>query len=272
MGGVSAALDLSTAAIKMQPAQGMEKNRENMPLYSELSSIVVVGDKHYTVVTKNMGGDNLCIVSTVYLGDETISTRKNYFGSVVKGRDIEKKIDEFMIGQHRATMNLFKAEKLKHEKSASYYLKKTKNLMGRGNNREALDLLIHAMEQYPHDPFLLSCYGCLTAMVEGSCEEGIETCRKAIEKVKQKIPYGLEFFYPSLYLNLGKAYLAAGRKEKAVDTFREGIEKSGRDDELVRELSVLGIRRNPAVPFLKRGNPINKYIGILLHKLNKYRF
>lgn len=33
------------------------------------------------------------------------------------------------------------------------------------------------------------------------------------------------------------------------------------------EMKKIGARRKPPIPYLKRTNPINKYIGILLHKL-----
>jgi tetratricopeptide (TPR) repeat protein len=245
------------------------ENTGKTPPSSETSSALEVGGKKYTVVTRNTGGDNVEIVTTVHLGGKAIRTEKNFMGRVAEGRALEKKILEFMQRQHRTTINRFRAEKLKDEKSPSYYLKEVKNLLGRKSHRKALALLGEAIEQHPDDPFILSYYGSLIAIVEGRLDDGIKACRDALLRLKKQIPYGLELFYPSIYLNLGRAYLAAGMKKEAVETFKEGVEKGGMDEELMKELRALGLRRKPPVPLLKRSHPINIYIGRLLHKMKK---
>lgn len=67
------------------------------------------------------------------------------------------------------------------------------------------------------------------------------------------------------YLNLGRVHLFQGQKMEALKIFREGLPFDG-EMRIVRELDRLGIRRSPVIPFLKRTNPINKYLGILLGK------
>ncbi|MBI4688800.1 MAG: hypothetical protein HY754_00785 [Nitrospirae bacterium] len=83
------------------------------------------------------------------------------------------------------------------------------------------------------------------------------------------MPFGEDFFSPVLYLNLGRANLAAGRKKKALDAFNKGLTMDNENREILMELRRLGIRRKAAVPLIERSNPINKYIGIVLNKLKK---
>jgi hypothetical protein len=71
---------------------------------------------------------------------------------------------------------------------------------------------------------------------------------------------------PIHYLNLGKVYLLAGKKSQAIEVFRKGLAHE-RHQEIIDELNRLGIRKSPVLPFLKRKNPINRYFGIILHRL-----
>lgn len=68
------------------------------------------------------------------------------------------------------------------------------------------------------------------------------------------------------YLNLGRVYLLLNNKVEAIKTFREGL-TNGTDQDIVQELQKLGIRKRPPIPFLKRSNPINKYLGLILKGL-----
>ena len=133
----------------------------------------------------------------------------------------------------------------------------------------AITLLKNALEQYPDNSVLLSYYGCLEAILNKNYKFGISTCKRAIETLKQKVHVGEEFFYPVFYLNLGRAHLAAGKRKDAHETFLRGIELDAENPDLLDELKRLGKRRSPTVPFLKRSHPVNKYIGMLLHKYTK---
>jgi len=44
--------------------------------------------------------------------------------------------------------------------------------------------------------------------------------------------------------------------------------RHGRHKEILETLAALGIRRPPPINFLSRSNPLNKYLGLLLAKLN----
>jgi hypothetical protein len=89
--------------------------------------------------------------------------------------------------------------------------------------------------------------------------------------VLDKAISGRDFFNPVLYLNLGRAYLAAGNKEDAFEAFRMGLIFGNENEDLLCEIREIGMRRKPIVPFLQRSNPLNKYIGKVLHSLYKLR-
>jgi hypothetical protein len=67
-------------------------------------------------------------------------------------------------------------------------------------------------------------------------------------------------------MNLGRIYVLAGHREKALDILRQGLQYQ-RNDEILLELEMLGMRSRPIFPYLRRENPLNKFCGILLKKL-----
>ncbi len=123
--------------------------------------------------------------------------------------------------------------------------------------------------QFPEDPLILSYYGCLQAIVDKKYRSGVDTCKKAITLLKKAETFGEELLYPVFYLNLGRAYVAAGKKKDAIESFNKGLEYDNSNRELLKELRSLGMRKKPLVPFLDRSNPINKYIGMILHMKEK---
>jgi tetratricopeptide (TPR) repeat protein len=119
------------------------------------------------------------------------------------------------------------------------------------------------------DPFLLSYYGCLVAIVKNNPQRGIKICRDALARLGDDIPFGHELLYPVFYLNLGRAYLKGGRKKDALMVFKKGLKTDPQNSDLLGELKKLGTRKRPLVPLLKRSNTVNKYIGKLLSRLSK---
>lgn len=161
------------------------------------------------------------------------------------------------------------AEKLRAAKTPSDYIDEVKGLLGKNNRKDAYRVLINALGQYPENPFLLSYYGYLEAVLNKNYKDGIRICTRAIEILKQKTPFGEEFFYPFFYLNLGRVYLIAGKKKNAIDVFDKGLRIDSEDSALLHEMKKLGIRKKPIVPLFDRSNPMNKYIGMFLRKLKK---
>jgi tetratricopeptide (TPR) repeat protein len=144
------------------------------------------------------------------------------------------------------------------------FLRAVKANLRNGKQKEAFVLLQQAAVRFPDEPLILSYYGCFQALVDKKYRSGVETCKQALVLLKQKESFEEELLYPVFFLNLGRAYLSAGKKPDAIESFRKGLKYDNSNGELLKELRGLGIRKAPPVPFLDRSNPINKYIGMIL--------
>jgi tetratricopeptide (TPR) repeat protein len=149
------------------------------------------------------------------------------------------------------------------------YLRPVIAHLRKGEQKEAYGLLQQAIVEFPDDPFILSYYGCLQALVDKKYRAGVDKCKQAISMGLQVSTYGEDVLFPVFYLNLGRAYIAARRKHDALDAFKKGLEYDKSNREILMEMRALGSRKKTAVPFLDRSNPINKYIGKMVHKENK---
>jgi tetratricopeptide (TPR) repeat protein len=149
------------------------------------------------------------------------------------------------------------------------YLRQVKAHLRNGSQKEAFSLLQQASVEYPDDPFILSYYGCLQALVDKKYRAGVDKCKQAISLLKRESSFGEDMLYPAFLLNLGRAYVAAGRKKDALDTFEKGLKYDSNNRDIQMELRALGSRKKALLPFLDRSNPINKYIGLILRKENK---
>jgi hypothetical protein len=236
---------------------------------TEFDSEVILGHERYLVQTEWGGAQKPHITTRVYLKGQVLFTRKTDCGDIMNSPDMPSEVQKRMVGQHQSAIATLKAERSVKIKTTSDYLSEAKNFLRTKNKRAALRVLNEALEHYPDDPFILSYYGCLEAVANKNYTHGIETCLMALEGLKKGVPFGQEFFYPVFYLNLGRAYLAAGKKEEALGAFYKGIQIDGENKDLIWEVKKLGTRRKTPIPFFKRSNPINKYIGMLLHPSRK---
>ena len=236
-------------------------------LEKDICNTVVVNGKKYLVLTENLPGEHL-ITTRIYLGGTILSAKKVDYKKIMDTQDPERKIRDLMQSEHEQALSMLGMEKTKEEETTVYYVKK---LLKRKKYESALKLVTAALEQYPDEPILLSYYGYLEAIVNKNYTRGINTCLKAREMVLEKAISGRDFFNPVLYLNLGRAYLAAGSKEDAFEALRMGLIFGNENEDLLCELRELGMRKKPIVPFLQRSNPVNKYIGKVLHSLYRLR-
>ena len=236
---------------------------------AEFDSELTAGKEKYLVQTEDCGEKRPLIITRIYRGGRILLSRKTDYGDVLDDPEREVKVHDLMQKQHRQAMNMIREGKVRETKSTTAYLEEVKDLLKGKNKRSALRVLAEALQHYPDDPFILSYYGCMEAVANKNYGEGIDTCLLAIETLKKKVPFGEDFFFPVFYLNLGRAYLAAGKKREAMDAFNKGLASDSRDKDLLWEIRKIGVRRKPAVPFLKRSNPINRYIGMMLHTLKK---
>jgi tetratricopeptide (TPR) repeat protein len=235
---------------------------------SEFTSDIVVEGVRFHVQTEKFGPRKPVIITSALKDGAIISSKKTDYSDLIGDPGMNTKLANRMRKQHLAAIKALREEKPKAGKIPAAYLDDVKLLLQEGNQKAALKTLRDALAEHPFNPFLLSYYGCLEAIVDKNYDHGIDVCRDAIDILNEEIPFGQAAFYPVFYLNFGRACLAAGNKKDAATAFKKGLEADPEDPDLIWELKRLGARRKPAIPFLKRSNPLNKYVGILLHKLH----
>ena len=236
---------------------------------AECSSNIKVDNITYHVQTEDLGRKTSKIVSRVFLKGEIIFSKKADYSHLIKLKNFNERLKTLMEKQHNYTINYFVADRSIKGKLKAEYFDEFQTLLKKGNGRSALNILKVALDKYPNDPFLLSYYGCLTAIVENKAKEGIKICEDAIKQLDKAMPFGSEFFYPAFYLNLGRAHLKDNNKKKAINALHTGLSIDSNNKDILWELKKMGERKRPVVPFLKRNNPINKYIGKLRSKVTK---
>ena len=146
----------------------------------------------------------------------------------------------------------------------SDYLRAVRSHIRNGKHKDAYRLLLQASVRFPDEPLILSYYGSLQAIVDKKFRSGVENCKRAIRMLEERGSSSEKTYYPVCYHNLGKAFIAAGRKKDALDALKKGLKYDSGNSDLKKELQGLGVRKQPPVPFLDRSNPINKYIGLIL--------
>jgi tetratricopeptide (TPR) repeat protein len=152
------------------------------------------------------------------------------------------------------------------ELSPADYLRAVKANLRTGKQKSAFVLLQQASIQFPDDPFIISYFGYFQAIVDKKYRSGVENCKKAVTLLKKSEVIDKDVLYPVFYLNLGRAYVAGGKRKDAIEAFQQGLKFDGSNKELLKDLRKLGERKKPAVPFLDRSNPINIYLGKMTRK------
>jgi len=233
---------------------------------SEFTTDVVVEGVKYHVQTEKLSAKKPFIITSVFKDGAVVSTKRTDYGPLLGEAGFDKKLADLMRREHSTAIDKLREEKPRSRRDPSEYIDELQKLLRLQRYDAALRLLRNAMSEHPFNPVLLSYYGCLDAVWDKNYERGIKNCKGAIEILRKEVPIGGEAFYPMFYLNLGRAYLASGDKKNAMESFTKGLKADPEDDSLLMELRSLGPRKKKIVPFLKRSNPINKYIGILLRK------
>jgi len=133
---------------------------------------------------------------------------------------------------------------------------KGREALARGDTLSALAFFEKALET-EDDPSARSYLAFCMAKERGLLTKGISWCEESLGREPENSVH---------YLNLGRIYLLMKKREEAIRSFREGL-RYGSKEEIADELHRLGIRSSPVFTFLKRNNPFNKYLGILLKML-----
>jgi tetratricopeptide (TPR) repeat protein len=133
--------------------------------------------------------------------------------------------------------------------------------------RSALDAgemqqaVVHLQAAYRLDaatPLYRSYYGLALGLAERRLERAITLCRSAATE---------EFFNPVHFHNLARVHLACGFKAEAIRYLRRGLMIDPGNADIAAEMRRMGIRRRPALGFLRRRNPFNRLLGRVLARL-----
>jgi tetratricopeptide (TPR) repeat protein len=106
-------------------------------------------------------------------------------------------------------------------------------------------------------PEMLSLMGYSLAKQSGQLKEGIALCEKAIS---------LNPTHTDHYLNLGRIYLMANKREPAIRIFKTAL-KIRKDPKIIHELKSMGVRKPPVISSLSRDHLINIWAGKVLKML-----
>lgn len=119
----------------------------------------------------------------------------------------------------------------------------------------SLEMALSANEPFP--PTAQSAYAVCIAAVNKDLERAVGLCRKAI---------AVEPCETVHYLQLGRVYLVADKRQDAIRALREGL-LYRRDERITRELERIGVRRKPLFDDLARSHPLNRLAGRILGAL-----
>lgn len=140
--------------------------------------------------------------------------------------------------------------------SKDFFMRAKENIK-RGNYSGGKEYLERAVKIAPENPFYLSFLGVCIAM-EGDRAKGKSLCADALKSLSSE---------PILYVNLGRVLLEDGKKNEARKMFLKGYWMDRTNAPAALELSGMGIRKMPVIPFLSRNNLANVFLGKLRHRI-----
>lgn len=232
-----------------------------------ISKITINDNLVYIINTEENGNNSTQACTRVYRNGKILYSREADY-SHLKGTDhYESKLHVFMKHHHEDVVAKLNELIKKSQKKKAEYLSEAMSLFRNNENNMALEMLKDSLIVYPNDPVLLSYYGFVSTHVEKNPKEGIRICREAISKLEGISSLNREDMYAVVCLNLGRAYLRANKKKEAFRAFSIGLESNPTNSDLIAAIKMMGRRRKPLCPIMARDNPINKYFGLLFHKL-----
>lgn len=233
----------------------------------ECTSKVESDGKTYIVETDDQGRKSARIITNTYLDGAITDSLTTDYSDIVNEPDSAERIRAMVASQHKSVVEALTKKTALKTKPVIEYVKEMNGLLKKGKQRAALETVKQAVGDYPSDPFFVSYLGYLTGQVERQYRKGCDVCESAVALMMKAVSEDKDFFYPILYLNLGRAYVLAGKKPDAIKAFQDGLRYDRKNKNIISELAALGIRKPPVVSFLDRKNPINKYLGKIRHKL-----
>ena len=133
-------------------------------------------------------------------------------------------------------------------------------LIKRGYPAEAMECLEQVISLGHRGSACYSWLGLAMARSKWDMAKAEEVCKMAVKK---------DFFVPQYYINLAEVYKLRGNKVKAIETLEAGLELDSENKAILKELYKFGARKRPVIPFLSRGNAINKLLGTFLSKMGR---
>jgi len=127
-------------------------------------------------------------------------------------------------------------------------------------SEKALPHIRRASELEEENPFYRSYLGLTLARAQKKWDEAEDLCNAALKGKRDQ---------PQLYLNLAEVYIAAGRKQDAVEALLMATKYAQRDGRIYRMLNQLSSRRQPVLPFLDRRHFLNRSLGTWRHRALK---
>ena len=127
-----------------------------------------------------------------------------------------------------------------------------------GQAAGAVELLRHASQRDPENPYYMSYFGLSLGHAEGMWAEAERLCHTAVCRGRRQA---------QLYLNLSEVYLSSGRRRAAADTLARGLHYLPQDSRLQSEFGRLLERRPPVLGFLPREQILNRNLGNLRFRL-----
>jgi Flp pilus assembly protein TadD len=132
------------------------------------------------------------------------------------------------------------------------------SLLRKGQSAEALEYLRRAAGLEQQNPYYLSFLGVCLARAQSRWTEAVELCKTAINMKRKEA---------QLYMNLADVYASAGRRDRAIQTLDTALIYCKADGRIIRARGRLQKRRPPVLPFLKRGNVLNRSLGELRYRM-----
>jgi tetratricopeptide (TPR) repeat protein len=231
----------------------------------ETSAKIKIDGETYLVDSEDLGVTNATIITRVYHKGKIMYSHKFSYKNMLSDPDLNEKLSEAIEKQRELAIQSLKLEKASQNVPYRTYIKEVEALIDDKNLEQALHVIYDARGHYPNNPVIFSYQGYLETVVNKQYSKGVNICKEAIEALTEQMPLGKEFFLPVLYLNLGKACLAADKRKDAYESFKRGLEIDKKNEVLFNEMKSLGIRKKPLLSFLSRSNPLNKYLGKLLY-------
>jgi len=129
-----------------------------------------------------------------------------------------------------------------------------------GRVEQALEHFRNAQKLDPARPSFRSYFGLCLGLSERRFDKALELCRSAAKE---------EFYNAALYHNLARVHLAFGFKAEAIRYLRRGLMIDPKCRPILAELEGLGRRRGPVLRFLRRQNPLNRWLGVVRQRLQR---